>query len=56
MDAAEKCFFCGKSDHPTAPWLIQIERRSIHMPCWLAALRSGDPAAAETAPGDAAAA
>lgn len=55
MDSVPNCFFCGKSDGQTVPWFVQIERRTIHMPCWLAALRGGDPEAAESAPEQAAA-
>jgi hypothetical protein len=55
MDTAETCHFCGDSDGRIVPWFVQTERRSIHMPCFLAALRSGDAEASDSAPEQAAA-
>jgi hypothetical protein len=57
MDAEESCYFCGNSDEAArlVPWFVQVERRSIHMPCWLTAYRTGDPEAKESAPTDVAA-
>jgi hypothetical protein len=45
MDREENCFFCGKSDGDArlVGWFVQAERRTIHMPCWLAAYRSDNP-------------
>ena len=39
MEPSQVCYFCGKSDRERriVPWFVQTERRSIHMPCFLAA-------------------
>lgn len=39
METSQVCYFCGKSDREAriVPWFVQTERRSIHMPCFLAA-------------------
>lgn len=52
MNPVEKCYFCGTSDRDggLVPWFVAVERRSIHMPCWVAAYRSGDPEATESTP------
>lgn len=55
MATVEVCYFCGESDGQIVPWFVQTERRSIHMACWLAALRSGDSEVADSAPEQAAA-
>ncbi len=48
MDSVERCYFCGRLDGRIVPWFVQTERRSIHMPCFLAAY--GKDADAESTP------
>jgi len=48
VDSLERCYFCGRLDGRIVPWFVQTERRSIHMPCWLAAYGTDDEAGATT--------
>jgi hypothetical protein len=56
MDTAQTCYFCGESNGRIVPWFVQTYRRSIHMPCLVAALRNADPEATESEPEQSAAA
>lgn len=50
MEQEETCYFCGGSDRKSriVPWFVQMERRSIHMTCFLAAY--GTDSDAESSP------
>jgi hypothetical protein len=52
MESAEKCYFCGNSDRDAriVPWLVQTERRSIHMACFLAAYGTDSDVESASAP------
>ena len=39
MEHVETCFLCGKQDTPRnlGLWLVNSERRTVHVACWIAA-------------------
>jgi hypothetical protein len=49
MERSEVCHFCGKSDHEAriVPWFVQMERRSVHMRCFLASYGADTESAPE---------
>jgi hypothetical protein len=42
MEQVEKCFICGKPDSPSnfGLWLVNTERRTVHVACWIATYES----------------